>query len=135
MTELDVATEGYVQALLLTYLDDTHADHDQGSGDGPFLDRTYVVTDVHASYMEAWREVVAAFINENESDVREYVDAFSDGREGWSMIGYDLLLTRSGHGPGFWDRGLTDVGGRLAGAALALGQGPPLEIANVFNRV
>jgi hypothetical protein len=39
-----------------------------------------------------------------------------------SQLGYDLWLTRNGHGAGFWDRGYGDPGKRLTDAANALGE-------------
>lgn len=38
-----------------------------------------------------------------------------------AQAGHDLWLTRCGHGAGYWDRGLGEVGDRLAAAAEALG--------------
>lgn len=35
----------------------------------------------------------------------------------WNQLGRDLWLTRNGHGAGFWDRGLGDLGGALSEAA------------------
>lgn len=35
----------------------------------------------------------------------------------WSQIGHDLWLTRNGHGTGFWDRGLGELGEELSDVA------------------
>ncbi|WP_156096594.1 hypothetical protein [Amycolatopsis jejuensis] len=35
----------------------------------------------------------------------------------WADLGHDFALSRAGHGTGFWDRGLGDVGDRLHRAA------------------
>lgn len=35
----------------------------------------------------------------------------------WSQLGHDLWLTRNGHGAGFWDRDLGDLGDALTEAA------------------
>lgn len=37
-------------------------------------------------------------------------------------IGHDLWLTRNGHGAGFWDRGLGELGERLSGIARTMGE-------------
>lgn len=37
------------------------------------------------------------------------------------QLGHDFWLTRNGHGAGFWDRGLGDVGERLTAAARSYG--------------
>lgn len=37
------------------------------------------------------------------------------------QIGHDLWLTRNGHGAGFWDRGLGEIGDKLADIARGMG--------------
>ncbi len=37
------------------------------------------------------------------------------------QIGHDLWLTRNGHGAGFWDRGLGEIGDKLADIAKGMG--------------
>ncbi len=39
-----------------------------------------------------------------------------------SNLGHDLFLTRNGHGVGFWDRNLGNIGERFTEAANALGE-------------
>lgn len=39
-----------------------------------------------------------------------------------TQIGADLWFTQNGHGVGFWDRGLGDLGERLSSAARLLGE-------------
>lgn len=39
----------------------------------------------------------------------------------WEQLGHDFWLTRNGHGAGYWDRGLGELGDRLADAARAHG--------------
>lgn len=41
---------------------------------------------------------------------------------GPAQLGHDLWLTRNGHGSGFWDRKLGEVGERLTVAAKAMGE-------------
>ncbi len=38
------------------------------------------------------------------------------------QFGHDFILTRNGHGAGFWDRGLGDAGRRLTDAAKTFGE-------------
>lgn len=40
----------------------------------------------------------------------------------YSEIGADLWFTQNGHGVGFWDRGLDDIGEQLSEAARSLGE-------------
>ena len=38
------------------------------------------------------------------------------------QVGHDLWLTRNGHGSGFWDRGLGDIGKELSNIARSMGE-------------
>jgi len=76
------------------------------------------------------RQTVRGFIELNQADYRDYLNGMA--RHAYSpdeMFGHDLLLTRSGHGAGFWDRGLGELGDRLSEAASAYGD-TSAEIVN-----
>lgn len=65
-----------------------------------------------------------AFIEANLADLRAIEDVGQYGARSaeWSapeLAGHDFWLTRNGHGVGFWDRGLGEVGERLTKAAQA----------------
>ncbi len=65
------------------------------------------------------------FIEGNLADLRT-AEALGDyaQRGEWTTperAGHDFLLTRNGHGAGFWDRGLGEVGDRLSEAAKVYG--------------
>ena len=65
-----------------------------------------------------------AFCEANARDLEEYCERRGyDSSQGpvSSYAGQDFWLTRSGHGAGFWDRGLGDLGERLSDAARAYG--------------
>jgi hypothetical protein len=60
--------------------------------------------------------------DEVADDVYAFIDMIidSDNAEAWehvkrnpAQIGQDFILTRNGHGAGFWDRGLGDLGDLL----------------------
>lgn len=55
----------------------------------------------------------AQFVTANRDDASELE---------LEQLGHDLWLTRNGHGAGFWDRGLGEVGERLAAAARDMGE-------------
>jgi hypothetical protein len=65
------------------------------------------------------------FVQANLEDLVEYVKQRraeqGDTRALWSGAGHDFWLTRSGHGAGFWDRGLGELGARLTRAAKVYG--------------
>ena len=59
------------------------------------------------------------FFERYRDDLELYTDQISyDPSQGtaYDYAGHDLWLTRNGHGCGFWDRGLGDVGLRLTKA-------------------
>lgn len=49
-----------------------------------------------------------------------YLEEASESRP-WDYLGHDFALNRAGHGTGFWDRGLGEIGDRLSKAALVCG--------------
>lgn len=56
-----------------------------------------------------------------ESNADDLAEAYATDRYDASRAGHDFFLTRNGHGAGFWDRGLGDVGERLSSAARVYG--------------
>lgn len=68
-----------------------------------------------------------AFITSELDDLRAAVEHYSVRAYGrgegtaWDWMGHDFWLTRNGHGAGFWDRGLGELGDRLTDAAHAYG--------------
>lgn len=54
--------------------------------------------------------------NEYAYDIAEYVE-----HKGIEQLAHDFILTANGHGAGFWDRGLGELGERLT--AMAKGYG------------
>jgi hypothetical protein len=91
----------------------------------PMDDGTYTSSDFAPETVATFRADCARFVSENESDcvaylrtrrVRGVTTVTAD------YIGHDLWLTRNGHGAGFWDRGLGELGDRLTTAAHALGE-------------
>jgi hypothetical protein len=70
------------------------------------------------------RGQLADFVEANADDLLAYCEERSiDPAQGSaeSYAGHDFWLTRSGHGAGFWDRGLGALGDRLADAARVYG--------------
>lgn len=49
-------------------------------------------------------------------------DVYRAGEYDESGAGHDFWLTRCGHGAGFWDRGLGEVGDKLTNAAQVFGE-------------
>lgn len=61
------------------------------------------------------------------ADCGEFLGSIDEAGIPWrdamdeSTLGFDLWLTRNGHGAGFWGRGLGELGDQLTGAAKLLG--------------
>jgi len=100
ITDDDIADmlTGYVECALWSSLDDA---------DEP-LDSNYSDADLAPETLKAMREDCAKFARENAADALAYVQQRS-----WSHFGHDYWLTRNGHGCGFWDRGMGELGDRL----------------------
>lgn len=104
MTELTTMVDAYLEAGLWSSTDFEN-------GDAP-LDGTYGIYDTDDR-------------SKAEADCRDFAEAnYSDLMEAssdWAQHGHDFLLTRDGHGAGFWDRGYGAVGDRLTQAAKVYG--------------
>ena len=95
-----VALKDYIEAALWTEEDNID-----------FEDATmeYIHDD---SIIDAWQDV-KKFI--------ETAGSLLDGMDS-EQVGHDLWLTRNGQGTGFWDRGLGEVGDKLAKIASSMGE-------------
>lgn len=90
--------------------------------DGEPLDDMYSVDDISEECKAAMLESCKDFIDTNASDLADYGSKMAC--EQWSAedrAGHDFWLTRNGHGAGFWDRGLGELGDRLSKAAEVYG--------------
>jgi hypothetical protein len=81
---------------------------------GEPLDATYDADDLSEQAADEMRGDVADFLESNASLI---------ARAGLSpvQVGHDFWLTRNGHGAGFWDRGLGEVGDELTAMAKPYG--------------
>lgn len=77
--------------------------------------RVYSADDLAPETVQAMRDDCADFISQSAADLQEYT------RRTGGTGGYDFWLTRSGHGAGFWDRGLDELGDRLTAIAEQMG--------------
>lgn len=108
-TKVDDFTKAYIECALWSSIDN------QGNA----LDAGHSVEDIVTetlSQMEAdckdFQQANTALINEAKT-IRSTYDT--------AKAGHDFWLTRNGHGAGFWDRGLEDVGDKLTEAAKVYG--------------
>jgi hypothetical protein len=101
-TSLDEFTQGYIEAMFFT---DANSDSEELA---------------NASFAELAPEALQRIIsdcNDFQTSFRTDIDEATDnGRiNGYDEqgAGRDFWFTRNGHGVGFWDRGLGDVGDKL----------------------
>lgn len=97
--DTDDFTRAYLVCALWASLDDN---------DNP-LDTDYDIDDIEQESLRLMIKDCRLFQQENKELLKlayEYNNQQYDG----SMAGHDFWLTRNGHGAGFWDRGLGDIG-------------------------
>ena len=116
--------EGYIDALLWTEYAEIGGGEDGG---GPHLDEDYDRDDLTVGSLESVIADCQGFIEQAQAvehpdespwDDRDY-DA--ENLEDSSQAGHDFLLTRNGHGAGFWDRGIGAWGTTLTDIAKTFG--------------
>lgn len=95
--EFDALVTGYTEALLWT--------EERAQEDLSILGMANIRKDCHDFYESC------------SSDCEEFAEEF-----GWPQLGYDFWLTRNGHGVGFWDRDLEELGDRLTAACDSFGE-------------
>ena len=95
--------EHYIQALLWSSVDMSEEPE-------PLDDQGYTLT-AKAEFKAL--AIVSSFIADNWELCCEYLE---HGRT-LEQLGHDLWLTSGGHGVGFWDRGLGELGNKLTAAA------------------
>lgn len=111
LASLDAFTTGYITCALWSSTDNA-----DDSGGAP-LDDNYGPENLSLATL---REMVAdckAFQRDEYADLAGYY-AHGHTRE---QAGHDFWLTRNGHGAGFWDRGLGELGDRLSEASKLYG--------------
>lgn len=114
---LEQFVQGYMVAALWS---------STGPDDGPHacenLDDIFSADDIAPECAKAMRETCADFAKANHADLLEYCARMrSEQWTGEERAGHDFWLTRNGHGAGFWDRGLGELGDRLTAAAEVYG--------------
>jgi hypothetical protein len=98
---------GYITCALWSSTDNA-----DDSGGQP-LDSNYDATDLAPETLAAFQRDCESFFDANRADLAQLADL--------EQAGHDFWLTRNGHGAGFWDRGLGELGERLTKASKAYG--------------
>lgn len=104
---------GYITCALWS-----SSDESDESGGEP-LDSNYTADDLTAECRKRMEDDCADFVRANWLDLILYTRTYAPTGEYevWECAGHDFWLTRNGHGAGYWDRGLRELGDRLTKAA------------------
>lgn len=111
-SEIDIATDQAMVTLLWSAGDRCD---EEGNSLYPW-DSKFSVSDFAPNQRVKMRELIAAFMTANlEALVRSGHTADAWGNiDKIEQIGHDYVLTTGGHGVGFWDRGLGELGDKLS---------------------
>lgn len=116
-------TRGYIEAMFFT--EEERLCEESNGGD------SFGFKDLAAETLEKIKADCASFIDANRKTL---ADAWSRGcgflKGGYDEMqaGRDFWFTRNGHGVGFWDRGLGEVGDELSAACGYGTDFPPVDI-------
>lgn len=102
-TTLDPMVKGYIEALFFT--EEDHLEEARGG-------RAVAYADLHPDALKAIQKDIEKFRGAAGaclSAARIRPEGYDDAR-----VGRDFWYTRNGHGVGFWDLGLGEVGERLS---------------------
>lgn len=114
MQDISEFVNGYTECALWSSTD----------GSGEPLDRPDGGYDLAPETIERFETDSRAFVAANAADLDAYAVRRSYQPSQGSVMahaGHDLWLSRNGHGTGFWDRSLGELGDRLTEAAHAMG--------------
>lgn len=102
--ELDDFTQGYIEAMFFT---DASSADDGDLENASFAELSPAALKAIIAECDAWQ-------NENGELLRRACGQYDYDMD---QAGRDYWFTRNGHGVGFWDRGLGDIGEALSEAA------------------
>lgn len=105
--QLDIFFKSYMTTALWSSTDES----DESGGDP--MDDNYTTEDIDRDTKDSMLKDCSEFIQSNVDDLAG-IDA--------EQAGHDFWLTRNGHGAGFWDRDLGEVGDRLTEACKKFGE-------------
>lgn len=136
--DIDAIVEGYLTCQLWAQHDNDGLDE---YGNSPTLDDNYGREDIAPEYVDKVREELLGLVTDHPLAVRMYLarnagrsrqesllstGALISSAEVNTLFGHDFYLTREGHGAGFWDRGLGELGEYLTKIAKAYGSAEEL---------
>jgi len=115
-THEDISKDAFLRAYFECALWSSWDQSDESGGDP--MDYNYDVSDIADESVTA----MIADCEDFQSVNAELLQRFYDAGISAESAGHDFWLTRNGHGAGFWDRGLGELGESLSDAAKAYGE-------------
>ena len=115
--KLDDFTTAYIECALWC----TNDESDESGGEP--LDDNYGIGDISQKALESIVEDCKDFQESNKELLEQAYELYTPSA--WtpqSQAGHDFMLTRNGHGAGFWDRGIGEVGNKLTKACEPYGE-------------
>lgn len=112
-----IAFESYLECALWASCDEN----------GVPLDENFYIEDFDDETKEKLAEEFTDFFDSNYELIEQLPDWYDAG-----MLGHDFWLTRNGHGAGFWDRGLGQLGSKLSDISKVYGE---LTLHSYENKV
>jgi hypothetical protein len=106
MFPIKAFVRGYIDCALWASVDET----------GEPLDDICDASDIAPDCYRAMKADCYDFIRSNFADLCAYAERLTE-----DSAGHNFWLTRNGHGAGFWDRGLGELGDRLSDASRPYG--------------
>ncbi len=98
---MDNFTKGYIEAALWSSLDDNEDS----------LENNYTVHNISMKTLAKITHDCIEFQEENKDNLNKAYELYPENE--WTkeeQAGHDFWLTRNGHGCGFWDRDIGEVG-------------------------
>lgn len=114
---IDSFTQGYITCALWSSNDES-----DDSGGNP-MDDNYSDDDIAERALQEIIDDCKDFQKSNAELLEQYCEQkqHAAGYDAMECAGHDFWLTRNGHGTGFWDRGLGELGKKLSEAAKVYG--------------
>lgn len=106
LQRLNAVYQGYVEALYWT---------DTGDNDSDIPTDSLMASEVQFGIMLECADFLA------QCDSLGLLGRYDASGHTWAEFGHDFWLTRNGHGAGFWDRNLGDLGDELTELAKTWG--------------
>lgn len=90
----------------------------ENDGEDASLSERFTIADIHPNSLAGLRDQCDRFVSDHRADLLAATQAVGYD---WEQAGHDFALSRNGHGAGYFDRDLGEVGDRLQEAAQVAG--------------